>query len=261
MEDTRGDRFTVQILHKLVRIQADLLRVISKHRDEVLFCAPGSLVFVELVVHLPELALDAGSFRGLSGQQRMVMHRHKRQLAKDYPQPFAIFGFDFLQFGIVRPAGTALEIAKLFQGYRSIHVASNVWRLSTLNLGRRIGRGIIRIPRLLRRVPQQPPTGQSNNQHNGNEYKWYKTPGTLWRIFRRGDFTCIRAGGIVNRRKLSAIIKTDFQGVILVFAFALWALFHKKLSYSKRSSKILLPHPVWRLVTSCGTTSGGYSMV
>jgi hypothetical protein len=64
-------------------------------------------------VHLPELALDAGSFSRGRSRKRMLMSG-KRILAKRYAQAIAKLLVHLLQYRMKHAARGTLEITKLF---------------------------------------------------------------------------------------------------------------------------------------------------
>src|SRR5439155_4288899 len=126
LENTLGHAFSIQISHKAIGVQPNLLRVIDKDWHDVFRFTPGCLVLVELVVHLPEFALQARSFSGLRGNQRMVVWWTQWTLTKYNSQAIAILAFDLLELRIIRVASTALKVGKLFQGHRCVCIAADV---------------------------------------------------------------------------------------------------------------------------------------
>src|SRR5439155_12970697 len=82
LENTLGHAFSIQISHKAIGVQPNLLRVIDKDWHDVFRFTPGCLVLVELVVHLPEFALQARRFSGLRGNQRMFVWWNQWPLTK-----------------------------------------------------------------------------------------------------------------------------------------------------------------------------------
>src|SRR2546423_8745155 len=117
LKNVLGHNFAIQIFHKAIGVQPNLLRVIDEDWCDVFRFTPGRLVLVELVVHLPEFALQARGFSGLRGNQGVFVWRNQWPLPKYYPQPIAIFAFDLLELRIIRAPSAALEVGKLLQGH------------------------------------------------------------------------------------------------------------------------------------------------
>src|SRR5205809_6476148 len=96
LKNALGHDFSIQISHKAIGIQSNLLRVIDEDWRDVFRFAPGCLVLVKLVVHLPEFALQARGFSGLRGNQGVLVWRNQWPLTKYDPQAIAKFAFDLL---------------------------------------------------------------------------------------------------------------------------------------------------------------------
>src|SRR5436309_1201309 len=109
LKNALGHGFSIQISHKAIGVQSYLLRVVDEDWRNVFRFTPGRLVLVELVVHLPEFALQARGFSGLRGNQRMFVWWNQWPLTKYNSQAIAIFAFDLLEFRIIRAASTALK--------------------------------------------------------------------------------------------------------------------------------------------------------
>src|SRR2546425_8773605 len=130
LENTLGHAFSIQISHKAIGVQPNLLRVIDKDWHDVFRFTPGCLVLAELVVHLPEFALQARRFSGLRGNQRMFVWRNQWPLTKHNPHALAIFAFALLEFRIIPAASTAMKVGKIFQGHRRARIGAGMWRVS-----------------------------------------------------------------------------------------------------------------------------------
>src|ERR1041384_4678789 len=65
LKDPLRHLLTIQIFHKAIGIDANLLRVIDEDRHQILCRRPRCLILVKLVVHLTELALQTSGFRSL----------------------------------------------------------------------------------------------------------------------------------------------------------------------------------------------------
>src|SRR6266567_9595795 len=135
LENALGDGLSVQVSHKAIGVQSNLLRVVDEDWCDVFRFAPGRLVLVELVVHLPEFALQARGFSGLRGNQGVFVWRNQWPLTKYNPQPIAIFAFDLLELRIIRPTSAALKVGKLFQGHRRVGITADVWRFCAGRVG------------------------------------------------------------------------------------------------------------------------------
>src|SRR5258708_26288589 len=129
LENALGHDFAIQISHKAIAVEPNLLRIIDEDWHDVFGFTPGCLVLVELIVHLPELALQTRSFSGLRGNQGMFVWRNQWPLTKDNPQAIAKFAFDLLEFRIIRAARAALKVGKLLPGRRRVRIAADVWRV------------------------------------------------------------------------------------------------------------------------------------
>src|SRR5438874_12045404 len=128
LENTLGHAFSIQISHKAIGVQPNLLRVIDEDWCDVFRFTPGCLVLIELVVHLPEFALQARRFSGLRGNQGVLVWRNQWPLTKYNPQPIAIFAFDLLELRIIGATSAALKVGELFQGHRRVRISADVWR-------------------------------------------------------------------------------------------------------------------------------------
>src|SRR5712691_6566331 len=140
LSDPRGHNLAIEFASEAIGIESDLLGIIDEHRHHIGRLAPRFLILVELVVHLPEAALQAGGLSRLGGNQRVFVRGGiQRIFPKDYAESIAEFTFDLLQFTCIRAARWTLEIAKLLQRHLRVWVAASVRRLGARRFrGRRI---------------------------------------------------------------------------------------------------------------------------
>src|SRR6266404_6223196 len=103
LEDASGYRFAIQIFQKPISVQPDLFRIVDEERHEIAGLAPRLLVFVKLVMHLPEMGgiLQAGRLGSLGGDQSMLVRWDQWPFAKNNAQVVSELGFDFLKFRVV----------------------------------------------------------------------------------------------------------------------------------------------------------------
>src|SRR5256712_11528762 len=76
------------------------------------------LMLKEVVMHLPELLLDGGSFRGLRGMLSMRVPLGQGKVPKDKAQPIPQPSLDLLDDGIGLPTIGTLIITVFHQGHR-----------------------------------------------------------------------------------------------------------------------------------------------
>jgi hypothetical protein len=72
----------------------------------------------EVIMHLPELLLDGGSFRGLGGMLSMRVALGQGKVPKDKAQPIAQPSLNLFDDGIGLPTIGTLIIAVFHQGHR-----------------------------------------------------------------------------------------------------------------------------------------------
>src|SRR3954465_13939563 len=87
------------------------------------------LMLKEGVMHLPELALDGGSFRGLRGMLSMWVALGQGKVPKDKAQPIPQTSLNLLDDGIGLSTIGALIISVFHQGHRSVF-----WSLPVISL-------------------------------------------------------------------------------------------------------------------------------
>src|SRR6266566_369743 len=79
-----------------------------------------SLMLKEVVMHLPELPLDGGSFRSLRGMLSMRVALGQGKVPKDKAQPIPQPSLDLLDDGIGLPTIGTLIITVFHQGHRGV---------------------------------------------------------------------------------------------------------------------------------------------
>src|SRR2546426_8197524 len=87
------------------------------------------LMLKEVVMHLPELLLDGGSFRGLRGMLSMRVALGQGKVPKDKAQPIPQTSLDLLDDGIGLPTIGTLIIAVFHQCHRGVF-----WSLLMISL-------------------------------------------------------------------------------------------------------------------------------
>src|SRR5256885_16884377 len=88
------------------------------------------LMLIEVIMHLPELFLGGGSFRGLRGMLSMRVALGQRKVPKDKAHPQT--SLDLLDDGIGLPTIGTLIIAVFHQGHRG-----GCWSLLMIALAHR----------------------------------------------------------------------------------------------------------------------------
>src|SRR3982074_1235220 len=78
------------------------------------------LMFKEIVMHLPELLLSGGSFRGLRSMLSMGVALGQGKVPKDKAQPIPQTSLNLLDDGIGLSTIGALIISVFHQGHRSV---------------------------------------------------------------------------------------------------------------------------------------------
>src|SRR2546421_9525637 len=78
------------------------------------------LMLKEVVMHLPELPLDGGSFRGLRGMLSMRVALGQGKVPKDKTQPIPQTSLDLLDDGIGLPTIGTLIITVFHQCHRGV---------------------------------------------------------------------------------------------------------------------------------------------
>ena len=101
------------IVFELADIQANLLSVLSENIQRRGRADPTVLVFIQLIVHLPELPLQAGGFSGSGAGKGVLVDGGQRQIAELEVDIIVILGGDLLERLIVCFADWALIIAVL----------------------------------------------------------------------------------------------------------------------------------------------------
>src|SRR6266487_580496 len=76
------------------------------------------LMLKEVIMHLPELLLDGGSFRGLRGMLGMRVALGQGKVPKDKAQPIPQTSLDLLDDGISLPTVGTLIITVFHHGHR-----------------------------------------------------------------------------------------------------------------------------------------------
>src|SRR6266446_105409 len=87
------------------------------------------LMLKEVVMHLPELLLDGGSFRGLRSMLSMRVALGQGKVPKDKAQPIPQTSLDLLDDGIGLPTIGTLIIAVFQQCHRGVF-----WSLPMISL-------------------------------------------------------------------------------------------------------------------------------
>src|SRR5882672_7032284 len=88
-------------------------------------------------MHLPETVLQAGGFGSLGCDQRVLVGWYQGPFAKDDAQVLTEFGFNLLEFRVVRAARRTLKVSKFFQGDRGRWVAAYMRWFGALWFGAR----------------------------------------------------------------------------------------------------------------------------
>src|SRR5215471_15516771 len=96
------------------------------------------LMLKEVVMHLPELPLDGGSFRGLRRVLGMRVALGQGEVPEDKAQPIAQPSLDLLDDGIGLPTIGTLIIAVFYQGHRGAF--RSLLMVALANLHREPGR-------------------------------------------------------------------------------------------------------------------------
>src|SRR5688500_3343841 len=94
---------------------------------------PGLLVFVKLVMHLPELSLKGGRFSSACRVKRVLMIRHRWVLTEDDSHPTLKLVFHCLEYRMKQGTRRTFEVPKLFNCHcrscRPLRVRRNgAWR-------------------------------------------------------------------------------------------------------------------------------------
>src|SRR2546421_12261183 len=90
------------------------------------------LMLKEVIMHLPELLLGGGSFRGLRGMLSMRVALGQGKVPKNKAQPIPQTSLDLLDDGIGLPTIRTLIIAVFHQGHRG-----GCWSLLVIALAHR----------------------------------------------------------------------------------------------------------------------------
>src|SRR5437588_8505292 len=88
-----------------------------------------SLMLKEVIMHLPELLLSGGSFRGLRSMLSMWVALGQGKVPKDKAQPIPQTSLNLLDDGIGFPTIGTLIISVFHQGHRSVF-----WSLPVISL-------------------------------------------------------------------------------------------------------------------------------
>src|SRR5881227_1307923 len=94
----------------------------------------GLLMLKEVVVHLPELLLDGGSFRGLRSMLSMRVALSQGKVPKDKAQPISQTSLNLFDDGIGLPTIGTLIISVFHHGHRG-----GFWSLLMIALAHRQG--------------------------------------------------------------------------------------------------------------------------
>lgn len=115
LKDPLSHDFAVHVAFVTVYVQPNLFGVTLKNRPDVELVLPVWLMFVDQIVHLPELTLQSRGFGGGRRSQRMLMCRHEGKLAERDAQAITKLCMHLLEYRMKQPARRTLEITKLFE--------------------------------------------------------------------------------------------------------------------------------------------------
>ncbi len=133
--DTPFHFITFHVLFKTINLQPEHSRVSIEQQPRVSRFAPGRLLAVEQVVHLPETALQICGFRGERRFPRMLMS-YKWKVMKDNTQARMVIVFQLVDW-VGKPATRrALKVAELLQCDRGVGLPANVNRFGAVRPGR-----------------------------------------------------------------------------------------------------------------------------
>src|SRR6266545_1013485 len=128
-KDTPLHYFAGIVSPELLHIQPNPGCITFEDWTHIKSIVPGFLVFIELVVHLPKLALQSGGFGGACGSERMRVSGHKRKLTEDYSQlRRAKLAFELFQDRVKQATRWTLEITKLFKRDRRVCTSQHLRR-------------------------------------------------------------------------------------------------------------------------------------
>jgi hypothetical protein len=108
-------------LQRLKQLSGGKLQRLSQLYQEVI--VETTLILIKQIVHLPELFVSGGKFRGFGRRLRIWMYLGQRKVAKDKRQALAKMLLQTFDDGIGLPARGALVVPILYQRARRILIS------------------------------------------------------------------------------------------------------------------------------------------